>query len=312
MFFNKFALATALVSQAVLGEITYEPCENTAGAPPLGKPIPNAQCATVSASTVIDASIDRVWEILTDDTKYNEWNSFVHQINTAEGDSGLRVDSILQLNVTMSDNSTSVSDNLVTGVKKVYNGTKFTKGIWNYESRGDIVNSNMITSFRTQRVKLMNNGKIRLYSEERFDGWGSAMGFVPVDVLDVDFATHVNDLKAQAEKLCGGRTKEKTNNNGYPIEVLNEEPCDKVHPCNDDDQYQRVVYEKNQGRDPQSYPTCKPCGGVMIYGRNNNDDKPCPDEKGELTVCNEGFTFQEPYAHPNPRDYATCKKNKKQ
>eukprot|EP00122_Pirum_gemmata_P002688 Pgem_evm1s2423 len=104
---------------------------------------------------------------------------------------------------------------------------------------------------------------------------------------------------------CGGRTKDKLNKEGFPIEALNELPC-PGNKCNDDDQFRRVVYQTREGRDPRDYLTCKPCGGVWLYGRNNNDDKPCQDETGN-DICNYGFELYATNTGVNPKDYTTCK-----
>ncbi|MFD1552971.1 hypothetical protein DNU06_15785 [Putridiphycobacter roseus] len=148
----------------------------------------------VSIKTIINAPIEKVWEVLTNIKAYSDWNPFVYDISADQTvpDVGCQ----MLFSVSFSNGRKTKSKELVTtfnSPQKTDNNT----AAWAYRFDGFIHHIYMTRAVRTQKLKVLSDGTTEYSSEEIFTGWGTS--FIPLKQVQKGFALQANALKEVCE-----------------------------------------------------------------------------------------------------------------
>lgn len=116
---------------------------------------------------IIDAPIDKVWDVLTETKKYTEWNPFVYQVvaDKEKPTEGCK----MTFSVRFDDGKETKSKEIVTNYKAPEESAG-TKAIWEYRFAGFFHSIGMIRAIRTQSLNTLPNGKTEYASIEIFTG----------------------------------------------------------------------------------------------------------------------------------------------
>lgn len=150
----------------------------------------------IKAEIIIHAPIEKVWSIMTDYEKYNEWNSFIRKIDI--NSSRIELGTIMKFEVEFPNKKKATSREIV---KQFAPPTKINNVInakWEYDFAGPICKIGMIKATRTQTLTELKDGSVYYYTCEKFSGWGKA--FLPLKNIQEGFNNHAKDLKKHSEK----------------------------------------------------------------------------------------------------------------
>ena len=151
---------------------------------------------TIQASVklIIDAPIDKVWNILTDTEKYSEWNPFVYHIETNKKEPSEGCE--MTFSIRFEDGKETKSKEKVlkfTPPSELGGKTAF----WEYRFAGFVHSIGMIRAVRSQTLTTMPDGKTEYSSVEIFRGWGKS--FVPLKSVQKGFEIQGDALKKRCE-----------------------------------------------------------------------------------------------------------------
>jgi uncharacterized protein YndB with AHSA1/START domain len=149
----------------------------------------------VTAETIIQSPIQKVWEVMTDTDQYPQWNQFIKKIITPAGKPV--VGTAMKFEVKFSNGKKARSGELV----KLYQEPALIHNIWQaewiYDFTGPLHNIGMVRASRTQKLTGLSNGHTHFYTCEKFSGWGKI--FLPLAQVQAGFIQHAADLKKYCE-----------------------------------------------------------------------------------------------------------------
>ncbi len=150
----------------------------------------------VTSEIIIHAPIQTIWDVMTDVKKYNEWNSFVKNIETSNE---IPVPGTqMKFTVEFPNKSKASSGELVKLLQPPIEKEGKLQAEWIYDFTGPLHNIGMVRASRTQQLTAIDENTTHYYTCERFSGWGKI--FLPLKNVRGGFKIHANDLKKRCEK----------------------------------------------------------------------------------------------------------------
>ena len=155
--------------------------------------------ARPSASVVIDAPLDLVWQVMLDTASYGDWNPFVYQVECA---SPAQVGDPIVLHVRWANGRTTTSPEQVTAVAPPHASAGGRTALLAYEFVGWPDRLGLVHSIRHQRITEQPNGTTRYETHQDLTGPLVRLAG-PARITD-GFERHAQGLKARAESLHRG------------------------------------------------------------------------------------------------------------
>jgi uncharacterized protein YndB with AHSA1/START domain len=149
----------------------------------------------VTAEIIIQSPIQKVWEVMTETSKYPQWNGFIKKINTPAGKPV--AGTAMQFEVEFSNGSKAKSGELVKVFQEPALINNSWQAEWIYDFTGPLHAIGMVRASRTQKLTGLSNGYTHFYTCEKFSGWGRI--FLPLAQVQAGFIQHAGDLKAYCE-----------------------------------------------------------------------------------------------------------------
>ncbi len=148
----------------------------------------------ISVKIEINASLKKVWEVLTNINSYSEWNPFVYDVSADK--SIPNVDCKMLFFVAFDNGKKVQSKEFVTKFEppKEYENNK---ALWVYRFDGFLHKLNIVRATRTQSLKALSENKTEYISEEIFTGLAKSL--VPFEEVQKGFIIQANALKVKCE-----------------------------------------------------------------------------------------------------------------
>lgn len=145
-----------------------------------------------TARIEIDASLDRVWDVMMDTGAYGAWNPFVVAV-----DGTPKVGDPLRLRVRWRDGREITSPERVTAIEPpaAVDGARTAAFAYRYDAWLHALG--LVRAVRVQRLVQRDGGPTVYETSERFTGLFA--GSVPIADVNDGFARHAAALKARAE-----------------------------------------------------------------------------------------------------------------
>ena len=151
-----------------------------------------------SASAVIDAPIDLVWEVMLDTASYGEWNPFVVRADTAQPTA---VGNPIVLHVVWANGRRTRSPERITAIEPPTTGADGTvTACLSYVYEGLPSRLGLVRGVRHQRLRRPPGGPTTYATVEEFSGPLVRLAG-PARVAD-GFRRHAEGLKRRAEDLA--------------------------------------------------------------------------------------------------------------
>ena len=158
---------------------------------------------TADFSVAIDASIELVWQIMTDFDRYAEWNPFVVKIERHGGkpvEIGTRV--TLHIRWPKGRGGTTTVEVVTRLDSPVATADGERRAHLEYRYLGWVPRLRLITGSRVQTLAQPPGGPTTYRTREEFHGL--LKGQVPLRRVQGGFEAHAQALKARAEAMAGG------------------------------------------------------------------------------------------------------------
>jgi len=156
----------------------------------------NAMTALTAEATIdIDAPPEHVWAVMTDFSRYHEWNPFIVGVEQA---GPLALDARMRLRVRWHDGTTASSGEQITELDPPAGDRP---GCLAYRFTGPLPTFGLVRATRVQRVEPLPAGRTRYFTRERFTGL--LVRALPLAKVQDGFDRHARALKARAEQLTG-------------------------------------------------------------------------------------------------------------
>ncbi len=147
----------------------------------------------VSIKSVINAPIEKVWEVLTNIKNYSEWNPFVYDVSSDKIIPNIGCNMVFS--VRFSNEKEVKSKEYVTQFDTPQQTNNKT-ALWVYRFDGFLHKINIVRATRTQKLKALSINTTEYSSEEVFSGLGKFL--LPLKEVQKGFNRQANALK----KVC--------------------------------------------------------------------------------------------------------------
>ncbi|QQD19521.1 SRPBCC domain-containing protein [Spongiibacter nanhainus] len=153
--------------------------------------------AYASAETIIQAPIERVWEVMLDIDRYQQWNPFVTHIECA--DTPPRLGSDLTLHVRFSSGLKRREIEQITCLEPPQDQGGELRATLVYRFTGLAHDWNLVRGQRYQYLTALSDTSTRYFTEENLTGWLSWVA--PIRGVRDGFERHAQALKERCESL---------------------------------------------------------------------------------------------------------------
>ena len=148
-------------------------------------------------SIIINAPIEKVWEVMLDTNAYSRWNPFVIKVK-AQGDVK-QVGTQMKLFVKWANGKQESSDEVITEVKPPYDdGTGTKRAYWAYRFAGKLTYPGLVRAIRYQWLEQLDNGITFYRTREEFTGL--LKNFIPLAKVQEGFERQAKALAAVFKK----------------------------------------------------------------------------------------------------------------
>jgi len=152
----------------------------------------------IRESCEIQASIEVVWNLLTDIKGYESWNPFI--VHATTGDSSTQPGSLMYFEVVFPDGSKTTSkERVVAATPPSSQEDGGFRASWSYEFMSWMRTIGMIRATRTQTLEQSPNGPTRYTTTMTVSGWGASG--LPAQKVQSGFKAQSEALRAAAEAL---------------------------------------------------------------------------------------------------------------
>lgn len=148
---------------------------------------------TASTSLVIQAPIDKVWEVMTAIEQYPAWNPFIYEVKADA--LAPKVGGEMTFQVKFANGSTATSKERVNIFSPPQEGQSSTAE-WSYVFEGILPALYCIQATRIQQLTPLPNGATQYFTSEAFRGWGQWL--LPLKQVQQGFEIQAAALK----KVC--------------------------------------------------------------------------------------------------------------
>ncbi len=150
------------------------------------------------AETLVDAPIQRVWDVMLDFARYPEWNPFIVKVDRPEG---VRVGAPVGLHVRWGDGKGLVSPERIGRIEPpALAGDGRLRGVFGYNFGTLLATLNLVRSERLQIVEQQADGKTLYRSSIKLTGLHA--GLTPRAKVQDGFDRQTAALKKRCESLA--------------------------------------------------------------------------------------------------------------
>jgi uncharacterized protein YndB with AHSA1/START domain len=148
------------------------------------------------AETMIDAPIEKVWEVIMDLKNYPDWNPFTVEVENPEGP---KVGAAIRLHVRWNDGKGLISPEFISRIEPPAKGADGVKrAVYGYKF-GTLMNTlGLVRSNREQVLEERPGGKT--HYQTRIDMWGLLAGLTPLAKVQDGFDRQTAALKKRCEQ----------------------------------------------------------------------------------------------------------------
>ena len=151
---------------------------------------------TAETSIIINAPIEKVWQIMLDVANYPSWNSFVIKAET-EGDVS-KEGTKMKLVVKWKNGGSATSNEIIGKTSPVYiDNHDIKQAYWSYRFTGILDTLGLVRAVRYQWLEEEINNTTSYRTREEFQGL--LKNFIPLANVQEGFERHAADLKRKAE-----------------------------------------------------------------------------------------------------------------
>jgi hypothetical protein len=143
------------------------------------------------AAVEIDAPPEHVWAVMTEFSRYHEWNPFIVRVDQA---GPLALGAEMRLHVRWHDGGGASSGERIT---ELVPPAGDEPGVLAYGFTGALPAMGLVRALRIQRVEPLVAGRTRYFTREEFTGL--LIRFLPLAKVQDGFERHARALKARAE-----------------------------------------------------------------------------------------------------------------
>ncbi|MBI2382835.1 MAG: SRPBCC domain-containing protein [Gammaproteobacteria bacterium] len=153
---------------------------------------------TAHAEAIIEAPIERVWQVMMDLPRYGDWNPFTPRVDCPGGP---KVGAPIALHVRWADGKGLISNERIVQVDAPAPGPdKILRACYAYNFGGPLAAMNLVRSHRTQELEQLPDGRTRYRTHIQLTGLFA--GFAPIKKVQDGFDRQTAGLKQHCEKLA--------------------------------------------------------------------------------------------------------------
>lgn len=149
----------------------------------------------VSASALIHADLQTVWETMIDISRYSDWNPFIIHIDSSSGYP--HPGTLMTFTVCWENGATQHTKELVDFIAPPSPTSGMQKAEWGYSFSSILSKIGMIRAQRVQTLTTTEEGYTRYDTVEEFRGWGQI--FLPLKRVKDGFDRQAKALQEECE-----------------------------------------------------------------------------------------------------------------
>lgn len=151
----------------------------------------------IESEMVINADIQKVWEVMVHTPMYSKWNPFITSIKASQNPP--KEGTEMEFIVCWDDGSTQETLEVVDLFSPPQKDEVESRAEWSYSYKSFISTIGLVRATRQQILVSKTDGITHYFTFEEFRGWGLA--FLPVAKIQDGFDRQAEALKSYCEQL---------------------------------------------------------------------------------------------------------------